>query len=262
MGRFPQEGLRPTLVAAVLSFVGILVWAIHAALTAMLPPFEGPLDWTVHALMGMLKLGTILLFPLAIRPLYRRLHGSVRNVGVCALFFGLGYLGVFVLYILLGRESLAEYVSDHVVRFYYLNSPVLDEFPYIGLEEWRAQWARGIPQAKEVVLMAIFLVGLVAPGYFFGSRWEALTFASVMLIAICSLLPLAFGLVLWDYDTFLGGVFFDLLSLDLLPIMWWFVGGSSVVFLVLATTFYCYVFVYCRMVSPLIIDNDGIGLAR
>jgi len=262
MGRFLQEGLRPTLVAAVFSFCGVVAWTVHTALTATLPPFEGPLDWAVHVVMGMLKLATILVFPLAVRPLYDRLQGNLRNVGVFVLFFGLGYLGLFVLYILLGRETLAEYVSDHVVRFYYLNSPVLDEFPYIGLEEWRAQWTRGIPQAKEVVLMAIFLVGLVAPGYFFGSRWEALAFASVMLIAVCSLLPLAFGLVLWDYDTFLGGVFFDLLSLELLPIMWWFVGGSSVVFLVLATTFYCYVFVYCHMVTPLIIDDDGIGLAR
>lgn len=262
MGRVPQEGLRPTLVAAFLSFVGILAWAAHAALTAILPPFEGPLDWAAHGIMGALKLGTILLFPFAIRPLNDRLQGNIRNVGAFVLFFGLGYLSLFALYILFGREPLAAYTSDHIVRFYYLHTPALDEFPYIGLKEWRAQWARGIPQAKEGVLMAIVLGGLVLPGYFFGSRWEALAFTSAILIGVCSFLPPALGLILWDYDTFLGGVFFDLLSLDLLPIMWWFVGGSSVVYLVLATMFYCYVFVYCRMVSPPIIDDDGIGLAH
>ncbi len=257
MGRILQEGLKPALVAAVLSLVGLPAWTVHTVLTATLPPFDGPLGLAIHAAMGVLKLGTIIAFPFAIRPLYDRLQGNLRNVGVFVLFFGLGYLTLFALYILFGREPLAEQVSDGTVRFYYLHSPMLDRHHYIGLEEWRAQWARWIPQAKDAALMAIVLAGLVAPGYFFGSRWEALAFSSAMTIGVCSLLPPAIGLVLWDYDTFLGGVFFDLLSLDLLPPLWWFVGGSSIVFFALSASFYSYIIVFCRFVAPNFVDGDG-----
>ncbi|MBX3176335.1 MAG: hypothetical protein KF886_03160 [Candidatus Hydrogenedentes bacterium] len=252
-----EGGLRPTLVAGVLSFSGAVAWAVHALLTAALPPFDGPPDWAIHAAMGVLKLAAIVLFPFAIRPLYEQLQGNVRKAGAFALFFVLGYLSLFALYILFGREALAAHTSDGVVRFYYLHSPALDEFHYIGLEEWRAQWARWIPQAKELVLMVVFLAALVGPGYFFGPRLWARVLSSVVLLAVCVLLPPAIGLVLWDYDTFLGGVFFDLLSLDLIPMLWWFVGGSSVVFFVLAATFYCYVFIFCYIVPQRRIDDGG-----
>lgn len=252
-----EGGLRPTLVAGVLSFSGIVAWTVHAFLTAALPPFDGPPDWAIHAIMGVLKLATIVLFPFAIRPLYEQLQGNVRNAGAFALFFGLVYAILFALYILFAREALAAHTSDNVVRFYYLHSPVLDELHYIGLEEWRAQWARRIPQAKELLLMVVFLAALVAPGYFFGPRLWARVLSSIILLAVCVLLPPAFGLVLWDYDTFLGGVFFDLLSLDLLPMLWWFVGGSSIVFFALATTFYCYVLIFCHIVPRRRIDGGG-----
>lgn len=199
--------------------------------------------------MGVLKLGTILLFPFAIRPLYNRLHGSIRNVGLFSLFFGLGYLTLFAFYVFLGREPLARLVSDEVVRFYYLRSPALDGMHYIGLEEWRVQWSNWIPQAKDLSLMMLSLAVIVVPAYYFGSRWEARAFSSAMLIGVCSVLPPAIGLVLWDYDTFLGGVFFDLLSLDLLPLFWWFVGGSSIVFFSLSAAFYGYIIIFCRSIA-------------
>jgi len=226
-------------------------------LTATLPPFDGPLEWVIHAAMCVLKLGTILLFPFAIRPLYSRLHGSIRNVGLFTLFFGLGYFTLFSLYIVHGREPLARVVSDEVVRFYYLRSPVLDGMHYIGLEEWRVQWSHWIPQAKDLSLMMLSLAVIVVPAYYLGSRWEARAFSSAMLIGVCSLLPPAIGLVLWDYDTFLGGVFFDLLSLDLLPMLWWFVGGSSIVLFALSASFYSYIIVFCRFVAPNIHGDDG-----
>jgi len=61
--------------------------------------------------MGVLKLATILVFPFTIRPLYDQLQGNLRNVRSFLLFFGLGYLSMYVLYILLGREQLAGYAS-------------------------------------------------------------------------------------------------------------------------------------------------------
>ncbi len=245
-----QHRLSPViLVAAILSFVGTGVWAFHAFLTTVLSPFDGPLDITIHVIMGILKLTTIAVFPLAIGPLYKRLHRNSRNATAFVLFFTISYLSLWTLYLLLGRELLATYASDSVVRFYYLRSPVLDEFHYIGLEEWREDWARLIPQAKEILLMAICLITLVVPGYLFGPRRRAIVISTLILVLACVILPVVLGLVIWDYDTFLGGVFFDLLSLELIPVFWWHAGPTSVVFFALTTVFYSGLLIFCRTVA-------------
>ena len=104
--------------------------------------------------------------------------------------------------------------------------------------------------------MMLGIAAIVVPGYFFGPRWWALAWSSVVIVAVCVLLPPAIGLVLWDYDLFLGGVFFDLLSLDLIPTFWWYVGSSSIVYFNLATAFYSYLHVFCNVVPTHRVDGD------
>ena len=59
------------------------------------------------------------------------------------------------------------------------------------------------------------------------------------------------GLVKWDYDVFMGGVFFDTLSVELLPLFGWlYTGSSSIIFFVLAALFYIYLFIFCHFVKP------------
>lgn len=240
---------RATLIAAILAIAGSVTWISHEVLSVSPPSFDGPFDWTIHVITCVLKLATILAFPIAIRPLYDQLHRNPRNVMVFSLFFGLGYLGLFALYMLFGRERMAEFASGDAVRFYYLHSPALDERHYIGLAEWRAQWARWIPQAKEIGLMVVAFAALVGPGYFLGSRVLAQLISAVSIVTVCVLLPPVLGLVLWDYDLFLGGVFFDLLSLDLIPVLWWWAMPCTFVYFVLAATFYSYVYIFCKCIS-------------
>jgi hypothetical protein len=245
-----HHGLNPVILSATaVSFIGAITWGFHQFLSETQPPFDGPLDWIVHLVMGFLKLAAILMFPLTMRPLYMRFHGNSRNVIAFALFLLLGYAGLFVLYIFFGREYLAVLASNDSVRFYYLHSPILDNSGYIGLEEWREEWARLIPQAKEGAMMAICLTIFVMPGYLYGSSRRAIVSSFAFLVLACVILPVVFGLLLWDYDIFLGGVFFDLLSLDLIPFLWWNVSNISGVFFVLATFFYGYALLFCRIVS-------------
>jgi hypothetical protein len=246
---------RVILFAALFPFLGASFCGFHLFATTVFPPFDGTLDIFLHVILGLLKVATIFVFPFVIRPLYKELHGNPRNVIAFVLVFALGHAFLSALYVLLGRELLAVHASNDVVRFYYFHSPILDEFHYIGLEAWREEWARFIPQAKEMLVMTCCLTALVVPAYFWGSRRRAIALSSVVIVLVCVMLPSTLGLVVWDYDLFLGGIFFDLLSLDLIPLGWWHVDSTSIVFFALATIFYGYVRLFCRIVAPDSIDD-------
>ena len=57
----------------------------------------------------------------------------------------------------------------------------------------------------------------------------SLTPFSTCKVKVCTFLaPLFTGLILWDYDTFLKGIAFDSISMDLFPIYFWHAGDYSI----------------------------------
>lgn len=217
----------------------------------LLPDFDGAIGFVTVYTLALLKLATIFAFPFALGPLYKRFHGNRRNAVRFASFFVLGWLVLMALYVVFVREPLAVWASDHVVRFFYVDSPVLDEFPYLAaLEDWRADWRWLIPQWKDFALMLICLALLILPGYFDGPRWIERLIACISILLVVSILPTAMGLVILDYDLFLAGVFFDLLWCDLVPFFWLHTSLASGVFFTLAGMFYAYTCVFCRLVAP------------
>ncbi len=237
---------NPPLICVGISLAGIALWFAHEFATAKAPPFDGALDVSIHVLLGALKLATVCAFPFALRPFYTCLHRNPRTLVVFSVLAGAVYLGLFWSYAIWGRTAFAEFASGHVVRYYYLESEVLAKFGYLGLEEWQEQWRRFIPHVKELGLSLALGVFIVLCGYYYGDKTAAPFAVWGVVYFVLFVCPLILGLIVWDYDTFMGGIFFDALCLETFPLGLWWSGKTTIFLFALSGVFYFLLYIASR----------------
>ncbi len=126
------------------------------------------------------------------------------------------------------REAFTHHFSNAVYRWYYSNMP--SEFPgyYGDFADWQARWAHHVPHAIEAGLVFAYYGGIIAACTFWRlRRWTGAVIAVVGYLLLF-LVPIFTGLIVWDYDTFLMGIAFDSISMDLFPVFFWHAGDYSI----------------------------------
>jgi len=99
---------------------------------------------------------------------------------------------------------------------------------YGDFADWQKRWAHHIPHAIEACLVLAYYCIIITAS----TRWR-LRRVNGAVIAIVGylllfLVPMFTGLVEWDYDTFLMGIAFDSISMDLFPVYFWNAGDYSI----------------------------------
>jgi len=144
-----------------------------------------------------------------------------------AVILGFALIGVTLCAIaayLPWRTTFAEHFNNAVYRWYYAGMPTTEiDFPY-----WSASWSRHVPHMIEAGLVTVYYTAIITAC----SVWK-LSRARGMVMALIGylllyLVPLFTGLILWDYDTFLKGIAFDSISMDLFPVIAWHAGDYSI----------------------------------
>lgn len=122
------------------------------------------------------------------------------------------------------RSSFAEHFNNAVYRWYYDGMPTKEG----DFGDWQTAWARRVPHVLEAGLLSVYYIAIIAVCTI--RRLCRLGGAIVALagyLLLC-LFPVFSGLILWDYDTFLKGIAFDSISMDLVPIYFWRSGDYSI----------------------------------
>lgn len=172
------------------------------------------------------------------------LHGRPRVAVGLGLTLVMVTLGAMLAY-LPWRQSFTEHFSNDVYRWYFNGMPRKHNGFYGDFTDWQRQWAHHIPHAIEAGLALAyhgFIIAICAL-----RRWSILGGAAIAAAGYAMLLfvPMLTGLIVWDYDTFLKGIAFDSISMDLFPGGFWHAGDYSIflyvfmlIFLGITTTFF------------------------
>ncbi len=126
------------------------------------------------------------------------------------------------------REAFTHHFSNAVYRWYYSDMPSQHPGYYGDFADWQARWVHHVPHAIEAALVFAYY-GIVITAC---TLWR-LGRASGAVIGVVGylllfLVPMFTGLIAWDYDTFLMGIAFDSISMDLFPIYFWHAGDYSI----------------------------------
>lgn len=150
------------------------------------------------------------------------------------------------------RESFARHFNNDGYKWFYVGMAPSPFYP--GFDEWRRGWNRSIPHLIELGLTIFYYGGLIAACSFrrFGRVGGFLV--GMGAYAVLLIIPMITGLIVWDYDTFLCGIVFDSISMDLFPPCFWYAGDFSIFLYVFMLIFYgvCAVFFCARPQSGLI----------
>jgi len=122
------------------------------------------------------------------------------------------------------RSSFAEHFNNARYRWYYEGMPT----PEGDFADWRAGWVRHIPHMIEVGLVTVYYIAIITASTVWRLRRVGGAAVAVVGYLLLFLVPMFTGLILWDYDTFLKGIAFDSISMDLFPLYFWHAGDYSI----------------------------------
>jgi hypothetical protein len=144
-----------------------------------------------------------------------------------ALRLGLTLIAVTLIAILLylpWRSAFAAQFSNDGYRWYHEGSR-MDSQDFM---RWKRAWSYHLPHMTEVGIVLVYYTTII--GACSRLRLNRAGGAALALIGylFLHLIPMFTGLILWDYDTFLKGIVFDSISMDLMPFMAWHAGDYSI----------------------------------
>jgi hypothetical protein len=126
------------------------------------------------------------------------------------------------------REAFTHHFSNAVYRWYYSDMPSEHPGYYGDFADWQARWARRVPHAIEAGLVVVYYGILISACTLWRLRRVGGAVTAVLGYLLLFLVPLFTGLIDWDYDTFLMGIAFDSISMDLFPVYFWHAGDYSI----------------------------------
>lgn len=218
-----------------------------AVLVGLGAALAGMVLWTTEQLTGSwffgilavtAKLVLLVAFPWCLPDLSAHFH--VRPLRSALLFAVTAILittAVAAAY-LPWRDSFCRHFNNDAYRWYW--SGLTETYPgqYKDFNAWLAGWRSGRTHLLEFAVLTGFYVLTTAGLSLFRLRrsggWALAGAAYAFLLVV----PVATGLIVWDYDIFLRGIASDSISLDLFPFTFWFSGDHTIFFYVFFFVFF------------------------
>ena len=100
------------------------------------------------------------------------------------------------------------------------------------------RWAHYVPHATEAVLIFVYYGIIIIACTVWRLRRLTGAIVAVFGYLLLFLVPMLAGLIVWDYDTFLMGIAFDSISMDLFPFYIWHAGDYSIFLYVFLLIFF------------------------
>ncbi len=223
--------------------LGCILWWGHAILNPSSEPNEYNL--LIFILASICKILIFILLPFFIIFLCRKLYLNKRILKRCIFSWLLGLL-ILTTVISLNRDRIANLLNNSSVRFYYIeDNSNLKPFHFVGREEWLTRWKSGEIICLELLLGLIIIGCFSLIGYFLGKNILATLGLFAGIIFVLAIWARIFQILILEYDEFLGGVFSDSISFD---IMWPFFAWSPVSQISFAV---CFVFVLTSVIGIL-----------
>jgi hypothetical protein len=188
--------------------------------------------WTIEQLTGGIVFEFLTIpFKLAVlaSPLFflsdlsAFLHQRPRVAAVLGLALVAATLCAMLVY-LPWRSSFAEHFNNNVYRWYYEGMPRKEG----DFADWQMSWARHIPHLIEAALVMVYYFAIITACTVWRLGRVGGAVVAVVGYLLLFLVPMFTGLIDWDYDTFLKGIAFDSISMDLVPIYFWYAGDYSI----------------------------------
>jgi hypothetical protein len=126
------------------------------------------------------------------------------------------------------REVFARQFNNSVYRWYYSDMPSQSSSWNGDFGEWQTQWARHIPHAIEAGLVLVYYAIIIVTCTLWRLHRVGGAVIAIIGYLLLFLIPMLTGLIVWDYDTFLKGIAFDSISMDLFPVFLWHAGDYSI----------------------------------
>lgn len=173
------------------------------------------LDGFFHVADIPLKVLTLFFVPLALARALAHCHGDARATRFVArvwLVSGLLLLGVLSAV----RDPLARLMNNDTTKFYPTSVSAITDGRFGNrADEFASRWSSGEIIAKEVLVIAVSIAGLVALGYFLGDkRKRCAFFAALWLLAVLFGGEPVLDLVEYDFDDFMGATLVGPLLFD------------------------------------------------
>jgi hypothetical protein len=122
------------------------------------------------------------------------------------------------------RSSFAEHFNNAEFRWYYVGMTAREgDYPV-----WATRWSLRIPHMIEAGLVMVYYLAVMMTCTAWRLRRVGGVVVGVVGYLVLFLVPVLTGIILWDYDTFLKGIAFDSISMDLLPMSVWRPGSYSI----------------------------------
>jgi hypothetical protein len=192
--------------------------------------------WIVEQLTGLVAFEFLTIpFKLVLlaTPLFLLSDLSSLLRGRPQLTIGLGVvlgsmtLGAMLAY-LPWRDTFAHHFNNDVYRWYYGDTNPKSFGAESEFTAWQKSWAHHVPHRIEATLLVAYYGLLLTACSAFRLNRVGSAIVAVIGYAALFIVPLATGLIVWDYDTFLRGIAFDSISMDLVPVGIWFAGDYSI----------------------------------
>ena len=211
--KFPISGY----VGLAASTLAIVLWVAEHLL-------EKTELYVLAVFLKLILLGAPLLF-------LRHLSAFLHERRLIALGLGLSLVAASVgamLAYLPWREAFAERFSNSVYRWYFDGMPQKFSGYYGDFAAWQDRWARAVPHTIEIGLLLVYYGSLITLCTLRQLGRLSAAWVAILGYLMLFLVPMLTGLIAWDYDTFLMGIAFDSISMDLFPLFFWQAGDHSI----------------------------------
>lgn len=188
--------------------------------------------WTIEQLTGLL-IFEIFTIPVKIAVLvapffclsdlsnllYRRPKLALR-LGITLIIVTLGTMLLYLPW----RSAFVTHFSSDWYRWYHEGTRVQS----IAFFEWKKEWEHHIPHMIETGIVLVYYTTVISACCI----WRLCRVGGAIVAFVGYLMlyyiPIFTGLIVWDFDTFLEGIAFDSISMDLTPLVWWFALDTSI----------------------------------
>ncbi len=184
---------------------------------------------------------------------YHDLSGFLHRRKRLAVALGMTIITVNVLaamaYLPFRESFLRKFSTDTYYWYSSIPRPNESGFPP-GIDAWRNGWNRGVPHFIEATLLVAYYGTILS----ICSLWRLDRVSSLMVglggYAMLLIVPMATGLIKYDFDVFLRGIAFDSISMDLFPFFAMFAGGYSIFLFVFQFIFFLVCAIFMKTASP------------